>query len=219
MIGRIVALTQIIHKVLKIFDHIRLATHISYFFLIIAVIVVANSGKLVHAAIIVAQIARWDIHKVWAINTAESTITSDAITKSQILAISFVIFKSIPLEVSLIHGSCLLNVIMMNISNNMAMNISLIKSIHGLMINFQDDISIFMNDNNATQKNRYIKFLILGTEASIDSSVGVSFLMIRYELYPTSRAKRLIHSHSATCWSHSIIKIKAVIHSRKAQSL
>ena len=58
MIGRIVALTQIIHKVLKIFDHIRLATHISYFFLIIAVIVVANSGKLVHAAIIVAQIAR-----------------------------------------------------------------------------------------------------------------------------------------------------------------
>jgi hypothetical protein len=58
------ALTQMIHRVLKILDHIRLATHISYFFLTIAVIVVANSGKLVPAAIIVAQIAHWDIHKV-----------------------------------------------------------------------------------------------------------------------------------------------------------
>ena len=63
-IGRILALTQIIHKVLKIFDHTRFATHISYFFLIMAVIVVANSGKLVQAAIIVAQMAHSDIHKV-----------------------------------------------------------------------------------------------------------------------------------------------------------
>ena len=63
-IGRITALTQIIQRVLKIFDHTRLATHISYFFLTIAVIVVANSGKLVPAAIIVAQIAHSDIHKV-----------------------------------------------------------------------------------------------------------------------------------------------------------
>jgi hypothetical protein len=46
-----------IHKVLKILDQTKFATHISYFFLIIAVIVVANSGKLVPAAIIVAQIA------------------------------------------------------------------------------------------------------------------------------------------------------------------
>jgi hypothetical protein len=51
------ALTQIIQSVLKMFDQTRLATHISYFFLTIAVIVVANSGKLVPAAIIVAQIA------------------------------------------------------------------------------------------------------------------------------------------------------------------
>ena len=63
-IGRMLALTQIIHKVLKIFDHTRFATHISYFFLIIAVIVVASSGKLVHAAIIVAPMAHSDIHNV-----------------------------------------------------------------------------------------------------------------------------------------------------------
>lgn len=63
-IGRIVALTQIIQSVLNIFDHTKLAIHISYFFLIIAVIVVASSGKLVPAAIIVAQIAHSDIHNV-----------------------------------------------------------------------------------------------------------------------------------------------------------
>jgi hypothetical protein len=63
-IGRIVALTQIIHNVLKMLDHTKLATHISYFFFTIAVIVVANSGKLVPAAIIVAQIAHSDIHSV-----------------------------------------------------------------------------------------------------------------------------------------------------------
>ena len=63
-IGRITELTQIIHNVLNIFDHTRLATHISYFFFTIAVIVVANSGKLVPAAIIVAQIAHSDIHNV-----------------------------------------------------------------------------------------------------------------------------------------------------------
>ena len=62
-IGRIVALTQIIHNVLNIFDHTKLATPISYFFFKIAVIVVANSGKLVHAAMIVAHIAHTDIHK------------------------------------------------------------------------------------------------------------------------------------------------------------
>ena len=62
-IGRIVALTHMIPNVLNIFDQTKFATHISYFFLRIAVIVVANSGKLVHAAIIVAQIARSDIHK------------------------------------------------------------------------------------------------------------------------------------------------------------
>ena len=63
-IGRITALTQIIHNVLKIFDQTKFATHMSYFFFTIAVIVVANSGKLVHAAMIVAPMAHSDIHRV-----------------------------------------------------------------------------------------------------------------------------------------------------------
>ena len=58
VIGVIVALIQIIPSVLKIFDPTRFPIHISNFFFKIAVTVVANSGKLVHAAIIVAQIAR-----------------------------------------------------------------------------------------------------------------------------------------------------------------
>ena len=63
-IGRIVALTQIIHSVLNMLDHTKLATHISYFFFKMAVIVVASSGRLVQAAIIVAHIAHSDIHRV-----------------------------------------------------------------------------------------------------------------------------------------------------------
>ena len=67
VIGVIVALIQIIPSVLKIFDQTKFQTHISYFFFSIAVIVVANSGRLVHAAMIVAQIARCDIQKISAI--------------------------------------------------------------------------------------------------------------------------------------------------------
>lgn len=161
------------------FDQTRLATHISYFFLIIAVIVVANSGKLVQAAIIVAQIARSDIHKVWAINTAASTITSDAITRSPILATNFVIFKSIHFDVSLAHGICLLNIIIMKSMSNIDTKISLTLSIQKFGMNFQFIISVFTNASSATHKNRYMKFLILGTETSIASSLGDSFLMIR----------------------------------------
>ena len=153
-IGRIVALTQMIHRVLNIFDHTRFATHMSYFFLTIAVIVVANSGRLVPAAIIVAPIAHSDIHKTWAMKTAESTITSDAITKSQILATSFVIFKSIHFEVSFAQGIDLLNAIITNKANNIATNISLIQSIPKRTINFQEVISILMKANNATHRNR-----------------------------------------------------------------
>ena len=67
VIGVIVALIQIIPSVLKIFDPTRFPIHISNFFFKIAVTVVANSGKLVHAAMIVAQIARCDIQKISAI--------------------------------------------------------------------------------------------------------------------------------------------------------
>ena len=67
VIGVIVALIQIIPSVLKIFDPTKFPIHISNFFFNIAVTVVANSGKLVPAAIIVAQIARCDIQKISAI--------------------------------------------------------------------------------------------------------------------------------------------------------
>lgn len=66
VIGVIVALIQMIPRVLKIFDPTKFPIHISNLFFMIAVIVVANSGKLVHAAIIVAQIARCDIQKISA---------------------------------------------------------------------------------------------------------------------------------------------------------
>ena len=67
VIGVIVALIHKIPSVLNIFDPTRFPIHISYLFFNIAVTVVANSGKLVPAAIIVAQIARCDIQKISAI--------------------------------------------------------------------------------------------------------------------------------------------------------
>ncbi|MBO4516811.1 hypothetical protein J5751_05290 [bacterium] len=56
-----------IHSVLNMFDPTKFQIHISNFFFKIAVTVVANSGKLVHAAMIVAQIARCDIQNISAI--------------------------------------------------------------------------------------------------------------------------------------------------------
>ena len=218
-IGRIVALTQMIHSVLNIFDQTRLATHISYFFLIIAVIVVANSGRLVHAAIIVAQIAHSDIHRVWAINTAASTITSEAITKSQILATSFVIFNSIHLDVSFTHGIALLNAIITNNNARIATNIQLTQSIPRFIRNLHEVISMLMKASKITHMNKYIKFLTFGTDTSIASSVGDSFFIIKYALYQTSNVSNVIHSHKATCWSRSIMKIRAVTHNKNAQSL
>ena len=66
VIGVIVALIQIIPSVLNMFDQTKFPIHISNLFFMIAVIVVANSGKLVQAAIIVAQIAHCDIQKISA---------------------------------------------------------------------------------------------------------------------------------------------------------
>ena len=168
-----------IHNVLKIFDPTRLATHISYFFFTIAVIVVASSGKLVQAAIIVAQIAHSDIHKTWAIYTAASTMTSDAITKRPMLATNFVIFRSIHFEDSFAHGILLLNAIITNNINKIATKISLVLSMPKLIWKVQPELSMSINANNATHKNKYKKFLTLGTETSIDSSVGDSFFMIK----------------------------------------
>jgi hypothetical protein len=112
-------------------------------------------------------------------NTAASTITSEAITNNQILATSFVIFRSIHFEVSFTHGILLLNAIITNNAKSIATNISLIQSIPKFMRNFHEVMSIFMKASNATHRNRYMKFLILGTDTSIASSVGDSFFIIR----------------------------------------
>jgi hypothetical protein len=65
--GAITELIQTIHKTLNISDPITFQTHISYFFLAIAAMVAAISGRLVPAATIVAQIARSETPKICAI--------------------------------------------------------------------------------------------------------------------------------------------------------
>ena len=132
-------------------------------------------------------------------NTAASTITSDAITKSPMLATSLVIFRSIHLEVSLAHGSCLLKIIIINRISNIDTKISLILVIQSFSTNSQSTISAFISASKATHKNKYTKFLTLGTETSILSSVGDSFLIIRYPLYHINNASNVSHSRNATC--------------------
>lgn len=122
-------------------------------------------------------------------------------------------------EASFAIGILLLKSIISSSVNNIITNISLIQSIPKCMRNLHEVISIFIKASRATHKNRYRKFLTLGTETSMDSSVGDSFFIIKYALYQISRARSKIHSRRATCWSHSIIKINAVTHNRNAQSL
>ncbi len=93
--GVIIEEIQIIHNILNMSDHTTLPIHISYFFLTIAAKVAATSGREVHAAIIVAQIAHSETQKCWAINTAELTTKSEAITKIHKLASNFAKFKII----------------------------------------------------------------------------------------------------------------------------
>ena len=93
--GVIIEEIQIIHNILNISDHTTLPIHISYFFLTIAAKVAATSGREVHAAIIVAQIAHSETQKCWAINTAELTTKSEDITKIHKLASNFAKFKII----------------------------------------------------------------------------------------------------------------------------
>ena len=98
-----------IQRILNISDHITFPTHMSYFFLIIAANVAAISGKLVPAAIMVAQIAHSEIQITVATYTADATIISDDITKSQILAIILVTFNSIQFSCSFLLCFFLLN--------------------------------------------------------------------------------------------------------------
>ena len=85
------------------FDQTKFQTHISNFFFKIAVTVVANSGRLVQAAIIVAQIAHLDMCNISAIYTAESTTTSEDKTNNHKLAINLLTFSSIHFDHFFLH--------------------------------------------------------------------------------------------------------------------
>lgn len=91
--GAIIALTQIIHKILNISDPITFHTHKSYLLLAIAATVVAISGKLVPAATIVAQIAHSLIQNWSAINTADFTMSSEEITSNHKLTTNIKMVK------------------------------------------------------------------------------------------------------------------------------
>ena len=93
--GVIMALIPIIPKILKISDPTTFPTPISYFFLAIAAIVAASSGKEVQAATIVAHIAHSETQKYCAINTAALTTKSEERTSTPRLAMSLVRVKSI----------------------------------------------------------------------------------------------------------------------------
>ncbi len=124
-----------IHSILNMSDPITFHTHISYFFLIIAVMVAAISGRLVHAAIIVAQIAHCDTHKLSAINTAEATITSEDITNNPILVIILVILSKIQFSCSFLLFFFLLNNERKNKSRTTHMN----------MIEYADNQNLILN--------------------------------------------------------------------------
>jgi hypothetical protein len=174
---------QTIQRILNMSDHITFPTHISYFFLIIAAKVAAISGRLVPAAIIVAQIAHSDTHIAVATYTADATITSDDITRSHILAIIFVILSNIQVSCSLLLCLFLLNIDRENRNRSTHMNIMEYADSQNSMLN---QFSVFMLniDKMKIHANKYIKFLISGNSIPLafqTSSIG-SFLIHKYQL-------------------------------------
>ena len=174
---------QTIQRILNISDPITFPTHISYFFLIIAAKVAAISGKLVPAAIIVAQIAHSDTHMAVATYTADATIMSDDITKSPILAIILVIFSNIHVSCSLLLCLFLLNIDKENRNRSTHINIIEYADSQNSMLN-QFSVFIFTIDKMKIQVNKYMKFLISGNSIPLafqTSSIG-SFLIHKYQL-------------------------------------
>ena len=174
---------QTIHKILNISDHITFHTHISYFFLIMAAKVAAISGKLVPAAIIVAQIAHSDTHITVATYTAEATMISDDIISNPILEIIFVIFSSIQFSCSILLFLFLLNIERQN--RNIITHIKILEyadSQNSILNQFS--VLIFIIDKMKIHTNRYQKFLISGSSIALvlqTSSIG-SFLIHKYQL-------------------------------------
>ena len=152
VIGVIVALIQIIPSVLKIFDQTRFPIHMSNFFFKIAVIVVANSGKLVPAAIIVAQIARWDIQKTSAIYTAESTTTSEDKTNNHKLAINLLMFNNIHFDHFFFHIMSDNTNNIINIQQKIPLNVHIPNDISNVA--GSDHTVIFSTESIITQTNK-----------------------------------------------------------------
>ena len=174
---------QTIHRILKISDHITFPTHISYFFLIIAAKVAAISGRLVPAAIIVAQIAHSDIQIAVATYTADATIISDDIIKRPILAIILVMLSNIHVSSSFLLCFFLLNIDKEKRNRSTHMNIIEYADNQNSMLN---QFSVFMLniDKMKIHANKYIKFLISGNSIPLafqTSSIG-SFLIHKYQL-------------------------------------
>jgi hypothetical protein len=174
---------QTIHKILNMSEPITFHTHISYFFLIIAAKVAAISGKLVHAAIIVAQIAHSDTHITVATYTAEDTIISEDIISNPILEIIFVMLSSIQFSCSILLFLFLLNIDRQNRNIITHINTTEYTDNQNSILN-QFSVLIFIIDKMKIQINKYQKFLISGSSIPLafqTSSIG-SFLTHKYQL-------------------------------------
>ena len=181
--GVIIEEIQTIHKILNISDHITFHTHISYFFLIMAAKVAAISGKLVHAAIIVAQIAHSDTHITVATYTAEATIISEDIISNPILEIIFVMLSSIQFLCSILLFLFLLNIDRQKRNIITHINTTEYTDNQNSILN-QFSVLIFIIDKMKIHTNRYQKFLISGSSIALvlqTSSIG-SFLIHKYQL-------------------------------------
>jgi hypothetical protein len=145
--------------------------------------VAAISGKLVPAAIMVAQMARSDTHITVATYTAEATIISDDIIKRPILAMIFVILSNIQVSCSFLLCLFLLNIDRENKNRSTHMNMAEYADNQNSMLN-QFSVLIFIIDKMKIQINKYQKFLISGSSIPLafqTSSIG-SFLTHKYQL-------------------------------------
>ena len=211
---------QTIHRMLKISDQITFHTHISYFFLMMAAKVAAISGKLVPAAMIVAQIAHSDTHMTVATYTADATITSEDIISNPILEIIFVMLSNIQFSCSFLLCFFLLNIETQNKIRIIHINITEYLDSPNSILN-QFSVLMFIIDKIKIHPNKYRKFLISGSSISLvfqTSSIG-SFLIHKYQLYPNNKAKHIAHSRHKTFWSRRNTNNKHEIKNKKSQSL
>jgi hypothetical protein len=151
--------------------------------LIIAANVAAISGKLVPAAIIVAQIAHSDTHITVATYTAEATIISEDIMSSPILEIILVILSKIQVSSSLLLCLFLLNIERQNRNIITHIKTAEYADNQNSILN-QFSVFILNIDKMKIHTNKYQKFLISGSSTSLvfqTSSIG-SFLIHKYQL-------------------------------------